>query len=243
MRARSTSSSRDGSVRSARLAVVAVLLLGLQLAFGCGSAHAPPLVSQAAPTSSSSRAPAARPTPVSLATGPAPSAIAPSPWDDPDSTLASASAGATPGGHRVLEAVRAMLSEETVVLGSCFDWAEAVYRRAGGSSHDAFHGGRSGPYAAESSLAPGDWLFFVNHEFGDDTHSAIFVAWLDEPSHVGLVVSYAGGHREEPGRLGSYTLTSVYRVVRMVEEPVPVAGRAEPTAPVARSASRLLSRR
>jgi hypothetical protein len=153
-----------------------------------------------------------------------PSAVAPSfdpssSWD-PYSALLSAETRATAGGRRVLETTRTMLDDGTVVRGSCFDWVDAVYHRAGGHWHDAFHGhGPSrGPYADASVLQPGDWVFFVNHEFGDDTHSAVFVAWADERAQTAVVASYAGGHRDEGGRFGTYTLTSVFRVVRMIDD-------------------------
>jgi hypothetical protein len=139
-------------------------------------------------------------------------------WD-PYSALQRAETTATPGGRRVLETVRTMLDDYTVVRGSCFDWVDAVYHHAGGHWHDAFHGHgpRRGPYADASQLQPGDWVFFVNHEFGDDTHSAVFVSWADPSARRAIVASYAGGHRDEAGRFGEYTLTSVFRIVRMVE--------------------------
>jgi hypothetical protein len=139
-------------------------------------------------------------------------------WD-PDQALVAAAAQATPGPRRVLDTARSMIDDSTIVRGSCFDWVDAVYHRAGGHSHDTFHGGQSGPYAQVSDLQPGDWTFFINHSWGDDTHSAIFINWIDQSSREAQMVSYAGGHRDEPGRFGDYELTSVFRVVRMEDAP------------------------
>ncbi len=132
--------------------------------------------------------------------------------------LAAAAERASPCARRVLDATRAMLDEETIVRGSCYTWANAVYRRAGGRTQVAFRASRRTPYADASLLRPGDWVFFINHSFGDVTHSAIFVAWIDERARTALMVSYPGGNRADPGRFGEYELTNVYRLVRMVEE-------------------------
>jgi hypothetical protein len=58
-------------------------------------------------------------------------------------------------------------------------------------------------------------VFFINHSYNDVTHSAIFVAWVDERARVALMVSYPGGNRDAPGRFSDYELTNVYQLVRM----------------------------
>jgi hypothetical protein len=151
-----------------------------------------------------------------------PEAPMPSPEWDPDGALRSAREHAAPGAQRVLDATRTMLDEDTIVLGSCFTWVEALFHRAGGVQHEVYRGSRhSGPYAEAAVLLPGDWVFFLNRGFEDVTHSAVFVAWVDEPSRVALMVSYPGGRRQEPGRFGTYELTGVYRVMRMDDAPPP----------------------
>lgn len=159
-------------------------------------------------------------------------AVAPPLSDDEawssDAQMRSALATATPHARHVLETVQAMLAEDVIVRGSCFDWAEAVYTRAAGHPHDAFHSSREhGPYADASVFHPGDWVFFINGATVDETHSAIFVGWVDQAQRTAMMVSYAGGRREEPGRFGTYTLTTAYRIVRELEdgeEPVTIGG-------------------
>jgi len=186
-------------------------LVLVMLLVGCGSA-APR--AETAPTESEERVATAydgRDLPEEHATHPPEETPPPT----PDDGLADAIAHAAPGGRRVLETTQTMLQGETVVRGSCWDWVEAVYERAGGAQHTIFHGRQTGPYADDTSIQPGDWIYFVNHEWGDDTHSAIFVRWLDPASRSALMVSYAGGHRDEPGRIGEYVLTSVFHIVRL----------------------------
>ncbi len=144
-----------------------------------------------------------------------PTAMPQSAWADPRTTILAAAERASPGGRRVLDTARTMIDEETVVRGSCYGWVNAVYRRAGGRSRVAFQGHRRTRFADASQVQPGDWVFFINHSFGDVTHSAIFVAWIDESARTALMVSYPGQNRDAPGRYGEYELTNVYQLVRM----------------------------
>ena len=136
-------------------------------------------------------------------------------WADPRATMVAAAERASPGGRRVLDTARTMIDEETVVRGSCYGWVNAVYRRAGGRSRVAFQGHRRTRFAEAAQVQPGDWVFFINHSFGDVTHSAIFVAWIDERARTALMVSYPGQNRDAPGRYGEYELSNVYQLVRM----------------------------
>jgi hypothetical protein len=140
-------------------------------------------------------------------------------WDDPIGAVQTAARRAEPGARRVLEAMHTMLAEGTVVRGSCYAWTNAVYHRAGGRPQDVFHPARHGQYADASLLRPGDWVFFINHSFGNVTHSAIFVGWIDEGARTAMMASYPGGNRDSPGRFSGYELTNVYRVVRMGDDP------------------------
>lgn len=150
---------------------------------------------------------------------------------DPAYALPRAEAAAAPGGQRVLRAAQSMIEQSVVVRGSCYDWVEAVFRNAGGTWHDAFRSRiETGPYAATSELRPGDWVLFVNGDYGDGvihTHSAIFISWADESQRTAVMMSYPGSRRDEPGRFGTYTLDRVYRLQRMADElPVAPARRA-----------------
>lgn len=137
------------------------------------------------------------------------------PWRDPMATLDAAAARAQPGARRVLQTIHAMLDEATVVRGSCYTWVSALYRRAGGHPAVVFQGDRRASFATPEVLEPGDWVFFINHSFGDVTHSAVFVAWIDQAARNALMVSYPGGNRRDPGRFGDYELSNVYQIVRM----------------------------
>ncbi len=76
-------------------------------------------------------------------------------------------------------------------------------------------GDRRGRFASADQLRPGDWIHFINHSFGNVTHSAIFIGWSDRASSTALTASYPGQNREAPGRYRDYELTSVYRIDRM----------------------------
>jgi hypothetical protein len=149
----------------------------------------------------------------------APPSVAPAPppdvRSDPMATLTRAAAQSAPGARRVLDAVKVMLDGVVVTRGSCYTWVNAVYRRAGGPRQTVFEGDRRTRWADASLLRPGDWVFFINHSYNDVTHSAIFVAWVDERARVALMVSYPGGNRDAPGRFSDYELTNVYQLVRM----------------------------
>jgi hypothetical protein len=124
---------------------------------------------------------------------------------------------ATGGARRVLETSRAMIEREEVVRGTCFTWVNAVFRRAGGRFTTEFRGDRRGRYAPLDLLQPGDWIHFINQRYGNVTHSAIFIAWMDRANGVALTVSYPGERRIEPGRYRDYDLSRVYRIDRMRE--------------------------
>ncbi len=148
----------------------------------------------------------------------APAALTPTdPWADPMATLDAAAARAQPGARRVLETIHTMLEESVVVRGACNAWTNAVFHRAGGRARAVFHGDRRASFTATSLLAPGDRVAFINHSFGDVTHAAIFVAWIDEPARSALMVSYPGGNRDAPGRFSGYELSNVYEIVRMAD--------------------------
>lgn len=122
---------------------------------------------------------------------------------------------ATGGARRVLETARAMIEREEVVRGTCFTWVNAVFRRAGGRFTTEFRGDRRGRYAPLDLLQPGDWMHFINQSYGNATHSAIFIAWMDRANGIALTVSYPGERRMVPGRYRDYDLSRVYRIDRM----------------------------
>lgn len=158
---------------------------------------------------------AAAPTYTAAAT--TPTTPAPRAWRDSHDVLVESLSLASPGGRRVLDTARAMIDDGVIVRGSCYTWLNAVYTRAGGHHRVIYTGPRREPFTAFEVLSPGDWVFFINHSFGDVTHSAIFIAWEDPANHIALMASYPGSNRRDPGRLSSYELTNVYQIVRMVD--------------------------
>ena len=63
-------------------------------------------------------------------------------------------------------------------------------------------------------LRPGDWIYHVNHSYGDIEHSGMFVDWLDRKRHIALMLSYGGEGRRKPGRYRPYDITHTYRIIR-----------------------------
>lgn len=189
---------------------VSILLLASFVA-ACGAAPAPlepanlprsPVVSRAQPSA----------TPVAQeVTRPA--------YMSEEDRLTDAAVHAPPGPRRVLETARTMISEGTIIRGSCWDWVNEVFTRSQGETQRIFGARITGPFADTSLIQPGDWIY-LNHVPEGGTHSAIFVAWTDAPLRVALMVSYAGGRSNSPGRFGEYDLSAVYRVMRLGDEVV-----------------------
>jgi len=133
-----------------------------------------------------------------------------------------AQADASAPGREVLETARTMMQDRVLVVGSCWDYANAVFKRAGhpnktGRRKTIFKGSRTKRQFADVRLIrPGDWLYYVNHQYRNVPHSAIFVAWLDRRRKHALMITYRGAKRAVPGQLDDYDLSSVYRIVRPI---------------------------
>jgi hypothetical protein len=133
---------------------------------------------------------------------------------------ATAERNASIAGSRVLETARTMMVDRDLVIGSCWDYANAVFKRAAhpnkrGLRKRVFSGSRKKRrFANVSLIRPGDWLYYVNHSYSDVPHSAIFVAWLDRRKKHALMITYRGAKRRVPGVLDDYNLKSVFRIVR-----------------------------
>ncbi len=119
------------------------------------------------------------------------------------------------GGEAVLKTARRMMKDGVVIKGSCWDYANEVFRRTHHHRTTVFKGSRTSKRFADVSLIrPGDWLYYVNHQYKDVPHSAIFVKWLDRPRKWALMITYRGAGRDVPGVLDEYDLRSVYRIIR-----------------------------
>lgn len=123
------------------------------------------------------------------------------------------------GGNKVLSKGRQMVDSGVVLPGSCWDYINAVYNRAGypeSKRKYIYKTAKKGPYASASLIKPGDWVYFVNHSYGNIEHSSIFVEWMDKGRKQARMLSYAGERRREPGRYISYDLSSVFGIIRAV---------------------------
>lgn len=143
---------------------------------------------------------------------------APAPDDGLPASIKDAEAKATPGGRAVLEAARKMYAEDFVVKGSCWDYANAVYKRAGFGGwrrqQVPFRSRTKGPYAAPGLVQAGDWLYLINHVATLSSHSVIFVHWTDRARRIAKVVTYVGGGREEPGHYRQYDVSRIFQIIR-----------------------------
>lgn len=135
--------------------------------------------------------------------------------------LLQAEARASKSGKKVLETGRKMtLVNKEIVVGSCWDYADTVYQRAGFSRQHQlrqtiFRGSqRKGPYADIRQIKPGDFLYYINHSYHDVEHSAIFIDWEDKNRKIALMLSYGGQNRKSPARYKPYDLSHVYRIIR-----------------------------
>lgn len=136
---------------------------------------------------------------------------------NPGEKIVYAETIAEEAGKKVLEIGRFMaLDEKTIVKGSCWDYINEVYKRAGYQSEKTivFKSVKSGPYADVSIIKPGDWIYYVNYSYNMVEHSGIFVYWEDYEKKIGVTLSYGGEKRNEPGRYLSYDLKSVYYITR-----------------------------
>jgi len=128
-----------------------------------------------------------------------------------------AESSAAPAGRRVLRAARLMVERREIIRGSCWNWLNTAYKRAGYDAKNRrviFRSKKSGPYADLNPLRPGDWIFHVNHSYGDIEHSGMFIAWIDRRRHRALMLSYGGENRRQPGRYRPYDITHTYQIIR-----------------------------
>ena len=135
--------------------------------------------------------------------------------------LLQAEATASSSGKKVLKVGREMtLVDKEIVRGSCWDYADTVYTRAGFSRklplrETVFKGSkRRGPYADTTQIKPGDFLYYINHSYGGIEHSAIFIDWEDKNRNLALMLSYGGENRRSPARYRVYDLSNVYQITR-----------------------------
>lgn len=130
--------------------------------------------------------------------------------------LSAAETQGSTAAREVISTARTMaLNERTIIQGGCWDYLDAVFKRAG-VSRDTLHKGTygQGPYASSHEIQAGDWLYYINHGYNGVEHSGLFVGWVDEAAHQALMLSYAGENRREPARYRVYDLSNVYQIMR-----------------------------
>ena len=110
--------------------------------------------------------------------------------------IVNAEAKAQPPARQALSTLRQMVNRGEIIPGGCWDYLNAGFDRAGipeARRQMVFSGdAKAGPYADPATFLPGDWLYYVNHSYGDIEHSGVFVDWTDYARSEGLVLSYDG---------------------------------------------------
>jgi hypothetical protein len=130
--------------------------------------------------------------------------------------LSNAETQSSLAAREVISTARKMaLNERTIIQGGCWDYLNAVFKRAG-VTRDTIHKGTygQGPYAHSGEIEVGDWLYYINHGYNGIEHSGLFVGWVDEQAKQALILSYAGESRREPARYRVYDLSNVYQIMR-----------------------------
>ena len=136
---------------------------------------------------------------------------------DLEMILDRAEGNAAPEGKTILITGRSMIEKKKVIKGSCWDYANAVYNKAGYAPDQRITPLKSkfkGPYADLSTIQAGDWLYFINYSFKESDHSGIFVEWTDYENKKGVILSYVGGRKKKPGNYKIYDLRHVYYIIR-----------------------------
>lgn len=131
--------------------------------------------------------------------------------------LNQAESDASPGGRKILEISRSLISNKEIIVGGCWDYIHTVYDRAGFSSKQReiiFKSKFKGPYYDSDNIQAGDWLYYVNHTYRDTEHSAIFVAWTNKEKREALMISYVGENKRKPGEYKKFVLDNIYNVIR-----------------------------
>lgn len=131
--------------------------------------------------------------------------------------LDRAEENATSDGKAILTTSRSMIADEKIIVGSCWDYINAVYNQADYPENKrkiVLKGRKKGPFADISKILPGDWLYFINHSYSRVEHSGIFVDWVNQNKKSAVVMSYQGGKNKSPATYKIYDLKNVYYIIR-----------------------------
>ena len=138
-----------------------------------------------------------------------------------DDILNRAEVSATPLARKILETSRSMVASQEVLVGGCWDYINEVYIRSGIREKERMtilKSNKDGPYTTIDQIKPGDWLYFVNHSYKENEHSALFVAWSDQSKKMAITVSYQGEKKKVPATYKQFVLDKVYNIVRAKED-------------------------
>jgi len=122
-----------------------------------------------------------------------------------------------PSAYRILCVGDRMIKDGVLVRGSCWDYIDATFTRAGCSRAKritVFRSKKHGPYANSKLIRPGDWLYFINGSYHNSEHSAIFIKWVDRKKKIARMLSYQGESKRKPARYKNYHLSKVYNIMR-----------------------------
>ncbi len=123
----------------------------------------------------------------------------------------------TPSAWKVLQTGESMIRKKVLVRGSCWDYIDCIYTKAGCSRAQrktVFKSRKKGPYVDVKKIRPGDWLYFINGSYHNSEHSAIFIKWVDFKSKTARMLSYQGEGKRKPARYKNYVLKKVYHIMR-----------------------------
>ncbi|MDD5065924.1 MAG: hypothetical protein PHF84_02635 [bacterium] len=131
--------------------------------------------------------------------------------------LAAEESTNTAGNTVLWTAYQMAFVEKVIIVGSCYDFINAAYTRAGYPPKlrkTVFTSPKKGPYADIDLIQPGDWFMHINLEFNSVEHSGLFVSWVDKERKIAKTLDYAGMNRKEPGKFRDHDLSRVYRIIR-----------------------------
>lgn len=124
---------------------------------------------------------------------------------------------ASPQAKSILATGRSMINDGEILVGSCWDYINAVYNRADfplNKRKTIMKSKKKGPFAKIDRIEPGDWLYYINHSYSRVEHSGVFIGWINRDKKKAVVMSYQGGKNKTPATYKIYDLKNVYHIIR-----------------------------
>jgi len=117
----------------------------------------------------------------------------------------------------ILKNALKFVEQKKIIVGSCWDYINAIYKESNATRVRIFSSKKAGPYANIDAIKPGDWLYHINHSYHNIEHSGLFITWLDKNRTKALMLSYAGEHKKNPARFRAYDINNTYQIMRAKE--------------------------